>query len=47
MWVQEYQGNTEEGNEGPMSPVFFLIQDLKEGWDKQYPNKELPTIQAH
>ena len=35
--------SSEEGNDGPMSPVYFRIQDLKDEWNKQYPDKDLPV----
>ena len=38
--------STEEGNEGPMNPVYFRIQDLKDEWTKQYPDQSIPTIRV-
>lgn len=38
--------SSEEGNDGPMNPVYFRIQDLKDEWNKQYPDKDLPTIEV-
>lgn len=38
--------STEEGNEEPMNPVYFRIQDLKDEWTKQYPDQSIPTIRV-
>ena len=38
--------STEEGNEGPMNPVYFSIQDLKDEWTKQYPDQSISTIRV-
>ena len=38
--------STEEGNEGPMNPVYFRVKDLKAEWSKQYPDKDVPTIKV-
>jgi len=38
--------STEEGNEGPMNPVYFRIEDLKDEWTKQYPDQSIPTVRV-